>query len=127
MSISFSIAPLFRCLATFSFLFLKVLPIGALSTCIGSGASSECVLLVSGGLAECFGCGLSALIRVMSIFGNCTRNVRGARRSMGTGGLGGCGFLAASSSWVMIPTTLHDAPDSVGVVDRCSGKLVDRF
>ncbi|KAF3562247.1 hypothetical protein DY000_02014978 [Brassica cretica] len=35
--------------------------------------------------AEGFGGGLSALTRAMSIFGNCTRNVRGARRSMGAG------------------------------------------
>ncbi|KAF2555667.1 hypothetical protein F2Q68_00016907 [Brassica cretica] len=130
----------------------EVLPIGALSTSIGFGASSECVLVVSGGLAEGFGCGLSALIRALSIFGICTRNVRGAHRSMGTGGcrsavvsccqsttgsfcrsmllrkrLGGCGCLAANSSWVMILTALHDATDSECVVDRCSGKLADRF
>ncbi|KAF2582670.1 hypothetical protein F2Q70_00011864 [Brassica cretica] len=42
-------------------------------------ASFECVLVVYGGLAEGLGCGISALIRVMSIFGNCTRYVRGAR------------------------------------------------
>ncbi|KAG5393591.1 hypothetical protein IGI04_023554, partial [Brassica rapa subsp. trilocularis] len=88
-----------RCLATFSFRFLKVLPIVALSTCIGSGASSECVLVVSGGLAKGFGCGMSALIRAMLIFGNCTRNVRGAR-------LGGCGCLAANSSWATMQPTL---------------------
>ncbi|KAF2583262.1 hypothetical protein F2Q68_00005006 [Brassica cretica] len=41
--------------------------------------------------------------------------------------LGGCGCLAANSSSVMILTALHDAADSVGVVDRCSGKLVDWF
>ncbi|KAG5378261.1 hypothetical protein IGI04_026103 [Brassica rapa subsp. trilocularis] len=70
-------------------------PIRFLSTCIGSGASSECVLVVSGGSAEGFG--LSAMIRAILIFGNCTRNVRGNRRSMGTGGLGGCGCLAAKS------------------------------
>ncbi|KAF3583674.1 hypothetical protein F2Q69_00030763 [Brassica cretica] len=124
----------------------------ALSTSIGSGASSECVLVVSGGLAKGFGCGLSALIHALSIFGICTRNVRGAHRSMGTGGcrstvvsccqlttgsvcrsmlihkgLGGCGCLAANSSWVMILTALHDATDSECVVDRCSGKLADRF
>ena len=84
LSISFSLAPLFRCLATFSFLFLKVLPIGALSTSIGSGVSSECVLVVFGGLAKGFGCALSALICALSIFGICTQNVRGARRLMGT-------------------------------------------
>ncbi|KAF3515343.1 hypothetical protein F2Q69_00006672 [Brassica cretica] len=42
-------------------------------------ASFECVLVVYGGLAEGLGCGRSALIRVISIFGNCTRYVRGAR------------------------------------------------
>ncbi|KAG5411023.1 hypothetical protein IGI04_007342 [Brassica rapa subsp. trilocularis] len=102
-------------------------PHRALSTCIGSGASSECVLVVSGGLAEGFGCGLSALIHAMLIFGNCTRNVRGAYRSMGAGGLGGCGCLAANSSCVMILTALHGVADYVGVVDGCSGKLVERF
>ncbi|KAF3518728.1 hypothetical protein DY000_02060039 [Brassica cretica] len=65
---------------------LWVLPIGALSTSIGSAASSECVLVVSGGLEEGLGCGLSALIRAMSIFGKYTRYVRGARHSMGAGG-----------------------------------------
>ncbi|KAF3549997.1 hypothetical protein DY000_02007328 [Brassica cretica] len=81
--IYFSLSSLFICLATFSFLFLKVLPIGALSTSIGSGASYECVLLVSGGLAKGLGCGLSAVIRAMSIFDNCTRYMRCAHRSMG--------------------------------------------
>ncbi|KAF3544361.1 hypothetical protein DY000_02006444 [Brassica cretica] len=61
------------CLATFPFLFLKVLPIGALSTSIGSAASSECVLVVSGRLAEGLGCGLSGLRQVTSIFGIYTR------------------------------------------------------
>ena len=108
--------------------------------------------MVSGGLAKGFGCGLSALIHALSIFGICTRNVRGAHRSMGTGGcrstvvsccqsttgsvcrsmlihkgLCGCGCLAANSSWAMILTALHDATDSECVVDRCSGKLADRF
>ncbi|KAF2610567.1 hypothetical protein F2Q70_00011943 [Brassica cretica] len=55
------ISSFFRCLATFPFHFLKVLPIGALSTSIGSVASSECVMVVSGGLAEGLGCGRSAL------------------------------------------------------------------
>ncbi|KAF2555397.1 hypothetical protein F2Q68_00016609 [Brassica cretica] len=41
-----------KCLATYSFLFLKVLPIGSLSTSICSTASSECVLAVSGGCAS---------------------------------------------------------------------------
>ena len=76
LSISFSLAPLFRCLATFSFLFLKVLPIGALSTSIGSAASSECVLVVSGGLAEGLGCSQSVLRQATSIFGICTQYVR---------------------------------------------------
>ncbi|KAF3506729.1 hypothetical protein F2Q69_00005732 [Brassica cretica] len=61
------------CLATFPFLFLKVLPIGALSTSIGSAASSECVLVFSGRLAEGLGCGLSGLRQVTSIFGIYTR------------------------------------------------------
>ncbi|KAF3587230.1 hypothetical protein F2Q69_00029983 [Brassica cretica] len=91
---SFSLARLFRCLATFSFFFLNVLPIGALSNSIGAVASSECVLVVPGGLAEGLGCGLSALIRAMSIFGNYTRYVRGARRSMGAGV---CRSMAVSS------------------------------
>ncbi|KAF2608583.1 hypothetical protein F2Q68_00044070 [Brassica cretica] len=50
------------------------LPIGALPTSISSAASSE-------GL----GCGLSALIRAMFIFGNCARCVRGDGLSMGAG------------------------------------------
>ncbi|KAF3585221.1 hypothetical protein F2Q69_00029435 [Brassica cretica] len=50
-----------------------VLPIGTLSTSIGSAASSECVLVASGGLSEGLGCGLSALRRATSIFGFCTR------------------------------------------------------
>ncbi|KAF3566215.1 hypothetical protein DY000_02014957 [Brassica cretica] len=70
-----------------------VLPIGALSTSIGSGASSGCLLVVSGRLAEGSDCGMCALIRAMSIFGNCTRNVRGAHRSMGAGG---CRSVAVS-------------------------------
>ncbi|KAG5410666.1 hypothetical protein IGI04_006985 [Brassica rapa subsp. trilocularis] len=82
-SISFSLAALFRCLATFPFLFLKVLPIGALSTSIGSAASSESVMVVFGGLAEDLGCGMSALRQGTSIFGIYTRYVRGVRRSMG--------------------------------------------
>ncbi|KAF3588410.1 hypothetical protein F2Q69_00029624 [Brassica cretica] len=77
--------------------------------------------------AEGFGCGMSALIRAMSIFGKCTRNVRGACRSMGAGELGRYGCLAVNSLWVMILTALHDAADSVGVIDRCSGKLIDRL
>ncbi|KAF2566725.1 hypothetical protein F2Q68_00025231 [Brassica cretica] len=81
-------------------------------------------LFISSPQVEGFGCGLSALIHAMLIFCNCTRNVRGAHRSMG---LGGCGCLAANSLWVMILTTLHDETDSVGVIDRCSGKLIDRF
>ncbi|KAF2593618.1 hypothetical protein F2Q70_00043226 [Brassica cretica] len=68
-----SVAPLFRSLATFSFLFLKVLPIGALSTSMGSDASSECGLVSSGGLSEGLGCGLSAFRQATSIFGVCTR------------------------------------------------------
>ncbi|WZZ78686.1 hypothetical protein YC2023_099258 [Brassica napus] len=40
LSSFFSLAPLFRCLATFFFLLLKVLLIGALSTSIGSAAYS---------------------------------------------------------------------------------------
>ncbi|KAF2575651.1 hypothetical protein F2Q70_00003649 [Brassica cretica] len=63
-------------LSNLSFLFLKVLPIGALSTSIGSAASSECVLVVSGGLAEGLGCGLSVLRQATSIFGICTQYVR---------------------------------------------------
>ncbi|KAG5410586.1 hypothetical protein IGI04_006905, partial [Brassica rapa subsp. trilocularis] len=144
LSITFSLAHLFRFFATFLFLFLKVLPIGILSTSIGSGASSEYVLVVSGGLAEGFNCDLSALIRALSIFGICTRNVRGARRSMGIGGfrsttvsvcrsmlihkgLGGCRCLAANSSWVMILTALHSATDSKCVsVDRCPKSGVGR-
>ncbi|KAF3589156.1 hypothetical protein F2Q69_00029079 [Brassica cretica] len=51
-----------------------VLPIGALSTFIGYAASSECALVVSGGLAEGLGCGMSALRRATSIFGICTRS-----------------------------------------------------
>ncbi|KAF2551462.1 hypothetical protein F2Q68_00036194 [Brassica cretica] len=94
LSISFSLASLFRCLATFPFLFLKVLPIGALSTSIGSAASSECVLVVFGGLAEGLDCGLGALRRAMSIFGICTQYVRGERRSMGAGG---CRSMVVSS------------------------------
>ncbi|KAF3509303.1 hypothetical protein F2Q69_00005996 [Brassica cretica] len=61
------------CLAIFSFIFLKVLPKGALSTSKGSVASSECVLVDSGGLAEGLGCGLSELRRATYIFGICTR------------------------------------------------------
>ncbi|KAF2533501.1 hypothetical protein F2Q70_00029581 [Brassica cretica] len=48
-----------------------------------STASSECALVVSGGLAEGLGYGMSALRQATSIFGICTRYVRGARRSMG--------------------------------------------
>ncbi|KAF3501938.1 hypothetical protein F2Q69_00042369 [Brassica cretica] len=72
---------------------LWVLPIGALSTSIGSTASSECALVVSGGLAEGLGYGMSALRQATSIFGICTRYVRGARRSMGAGG---CRSMAVS-------------------------------
>ncbi|KAF2620135.1 hypothetical protein F2Q68_00039192 [Brassica cretica] len=61
------------CLDTFPFLFFKVLPIRALSTSIGSTASSECALVVSGGLAEGLGYGMSALRQATSIFGICTR------------------------------------------------------
>ncbi|KAF3502043.1 hypothetical protein F2Q69_00043038 [Brassica cretica] len=39
----------------------RVLPIENLSTFIGSTASSECVLVASGGLSKGLGCGLSAL------------------------------------------------------------------
>ncbi|KAF3576247.1 hypothetical protein DY000_02031191 [Brassica cretica] len=83
-----------------------VLPIGSLSTFIGSAASSEGVLMVFGGLSESLGRGLSALRRATTIFGICTRYVRGARRSMGAGG---CRLMA-------------DALDSVGIIDRCSGE-----
>ncbi|KAF3582932.1 hypothetical protein DY000_02029549 [Brassica cretica] len=76
-----------------------VLPIGILSTSIGSAASSEGVLMASGGLFEGLGCGLSAFRRATSVFGICT--------------------------WIL--TTLQDAVDSVGVVDRCSGEDVYRF
>ncbi|KAF2591935.1 hypothetical protein F2Q70_00039660 [Brassica cretica] len=54
----------------------KVLPTGTLSTSIGSAASSEGVLMASGGLYEGLGCGLSALRRATSIFGICTRTGR---------------------------------------------------
>ena len=107
------IGPLFRCFSTFSFLFLRVIPIGTLS---------EGILTVSGGFFEGLGLSLSALRRATSIFGVCTQYVIGARRSMDAGGcrsmstsvcrsmgvsacrailtlsgLGGCGCFAANS------------------------------
>ena len=87
------IGPLFRCFSTCSFLFLRVLPIGTLSTSIESSPSSEGILTVSGGFSEGLGLGLSALRRATSIFGICTRYVIGARRSMGAGG---CRTMAVS-------------------------------
>ncbi|KAF2609020.1 hypothetical protein F2Q68_00044345 [Brassica cretica] len=85
--------PVFRCFATLSFLLLRVLPVGTLSSSIGSSPSSECVLTTSGGYSEGLGLGLSALSRATSIFGICTRWVIGARRSIGAGG---CRSMAAS-------------------------------
>ncbi|KAF3486123.1 hypothetical protein F2Q69_00052668 [Brassica cretica] len=70
---SLKTSTIYGCLATFPFLFLKFLPIGAISTFIGSAASSDCVLVVYGGLAEGLGCGLSALRRATPIFCICTR------------------------------------------------------
>ncbi|KAF3585443.1 hypothetical protein F2Q69_00029457 [Brassica cretica] len=60
------------CFATFSFLLLRVLPVGTLSTSIESVSSSEGVLTASGGFSEGLGLGLSALRRTTSIFGICT-------------------------------------------------------
>ncbi|KAF3566602.1 hypothetical protein DY000_02014346 [Brassica cretica] len=100
----------------FSFLFLRVLPLGTLSSSIGSSPTSEGVLTVSGGYSEGIGgcqsmasseCGLMLLLSCRSI-----RTLTG---------LGGCGCFAANSSWVRIFTALQHAVDSVGVVDRCSG------
>ncbi|KAF3533528.1 hypothetical protein DY000_02040286 [Brassica cretica] len=82
-------------LSNFPFLFRKVLPIGTLSTSISHAASSERVLVISGGLAEGLGCGLCALRRATSIFGICTRYFRCARRSMGAEG---CRLMAVSLS-----------------------------
>ncbi|KAF2570404.1 hypothetical protein F2Q70_00004111 [Brassica cretica] len=65
---------------------------------MGSSPSSEGVLTGSAGCSEGLGFGLSALSRATPIFGICTR----------------------------IFTALQDAVDSVGVVDRYSGTLVDR-
>ncbi|KAF3485222.1 hypothetical protein F2Q69_00052133 [Brassica cretica] len=53
-----------------------VLPVGTLSTSIGSTPSSEGVLTVSGGFSKGLGLGLSALRRATSIFGICTRRGR---------------------------------------------------
>ncbi|KAF2547219.1 hypothetical protein F2Q70_00021879 [Brassica cretica] len=81
------------CFATFSFLLLRVLPVGTLSTSIESVSSSEGVLTASGGFSEGLGLALSALRRTTSIFGICTWYVIGPRRSMGAGG---CRSMAVS-------------------------------
>ncbi|KAF3569541.1 hypothetical protein DY000_02015985 [Brassica cretica] len=90
MSSSFSLVSLNNihnlCFSTFPFLFLRVHPIGTLSTSIESSPSSEGIMTVSGGFSEGLGLGLSALRRATSIFGIFTRCVIGARRLMGTGG-----------------------------------------
>ncbi|KAG5375926.1 hypothetical protein IGI04_040522 [Brassica rapa subsp. trilocularis] len=114
---------------------LWVLPVRALLTSIGSVASSECALVVSGGLAEGLGCGLIVLIRVMSTFGNCTRYVRGARRSKGARvcqsvAVFRCQSMAVSrcrSMEVSRCQSMAVSFDSVGVVDRCSREAVDQF
>ncbi|KAF3568255.1 hypothetical protein DY000_02014932 [Brassica cretica] len=85
-----------------------VLPIGTLSTSIGSAPSSEGILAVSGGFSEGLGLGLSALRRATSIFGICTWYVSGARRSMGAGELGGCGCPAANSSPIQVMLSPDD-------------------
>ncbi|KAF3556694.1 hypothetical protein F2Q69_00012846 [Brassica cretica] len=87
------------CFATFSFLLLRVLLVGTLSSSLGSSPSSEGVLTGSGRYFKGLGLGLSALSRARSIFGICTR----------------------------IFTTLQDVVDSVGIVDRCSEVPVDQF
>ncbi|KAF3576621.1 hypothetical protein DY000_02030738 [Brassica cretica] len=103
MSSSFSLVSLKNihnlCFASFSFLLLRVLPVGTVSSSIGSSPSSEGVLTGFGRYSKGLGLGLSALSRARSIFGICTR----------------------------IFTALQDAADSIGVVDRCSGVPVDQF
>ncbi|KAF2557344.1 hypothetical protein F2Q68_00016153 [Brassica cretica] len=54
---------------------MRVLPVGTLSSSIGSSPSSEGVLTVSGGFSEGLGVGLCALRRATSIFGICTRKI----------------------------------------------------
>ena len=85
LSFSFSLVPLFRCFAIFSFLFHRVLPIGTLSTSKGFAPTSEGVLTVFCGFSESLSLGLSALRRATSIFSICTWYVKGSRRSMDPG------------------------------------------
>ncbi|KAF3589151.1 hypothetical protein F2Q69_00029073 [Brassica cretica] len=89
MSSSFSLVSLKNihnlCVSTFSSLFLRVLPIGTLSTSIESSPSSKGILTVSRGFSEGVGLGLSSLRRATFIFGICTRYLIGARRSMDAG------------------------------------------
>ena len=154
LSIPLSLAPLFRCLGTLSFLFLKVLPTVVWSTCIGSGASLDCSLMFFIDVYEGWDGFLSAFNRVttiiwkfhlvpercssinnwswLSIAGWFSPSIGDLLASMFTiNGLGGWGFLAVNSSWVRILTVSHDATDSVDRwwiegIDQCLYVSIDR-